>query len=154
MTVNSAYRRQLVIDALLRTKTIEDAARVSGISNPTIHRYLTESDFLEQLSKHRRKLFDDAMNVLLVNAESMAQTITSISADTIAPHASRISACRTGLQMLRDNVVLETIEVRVAALEARESTDGEPQWNDGEVDERIQGTDEVAELTLPYALCA
>ena len=103
--------------ALLLTPTIEEAARVSGVSSKTVRRYLNEEEFRRVLDDERRvafRLAAGALQGLLARAVSVLGDV--VADDAVAPSV-RVRACNSVLSHARAWHEIDEIEGRLDQME-------------------------------------
>jgi hypothetical protein len=107
------------IVALLSQRTVDEAARVTGIGVKTLHRWLQIPEFRDAYREARRHAVGQATARLQQASSAAVSVLLTVMLDGNAPHASRIRAAHTVLEMSVRAIELEDIEARVAALEER-----------------------------------
>lgn len=114
---SQARKRERAIEALLTERTMADAARASGVSQPTLYRWLATEEFGEQYRAARRQVLESAMNSLRQSADTAALVLREVAEDSAAPAAARVGACRTILDSVLRIVETEDIAARLDRLE-------------------------------------
>jgi hypothetical protein len=113
-------RRDRAILALLENPTLEKAAEVVAV-HPTLRRWLRQPDFHQALQQARHEAFSQSMRRLQQGANPAVVTLFRIMADAGTPASSRVRAAQCVLELCRNNIELEDIEVRWARLESLSS---------------------------------
>jgi transposase-like protein len=114
-------RRDRAILALLENPTLEKAAEVVGVHPTTLRRWLRQPDFHQALQQARHEAFSQSMRRLQQGANPAVGTLFRIMADAGTPASSRVRAAQCVLELCRNNIELEDIEVRLARLESLSS---------------------------------
>lgn len=110
-------RKQRAVSAILGTRTLEDAARVCGISRRTISRWATAPEFQKALLAERRAMFGRAIDELRVaSGESVAALRAIVTSPDVSP-AVVVQAASSILANVFRGVELCDIMERVNALE-------------------------------------
>lgn len=112
-------RQHSAILHLLGGKTIVDAAKAAGVAEKTLHAWLKEPAFAEELAAARRQAIGTALDVLTASARDAAAVVVALVNDkTVAPLV-RLRAAEALLDRLSRWVELEEMQRRIEALEAR-----------------------------------
>lgn len=61
-----ATNKEKVLNALLKTTSVIEAARLCGLSEKTIYRFLDDAEFLAEYKAARRRIFEQ--NIFQINA--------------------------------------------------------------------------------------
>jgi len=119
--------REQAIAALLAQPTIGEAARVVGIGEETLRRWLTQDEFAAEYRKARRSLMGHAAAQLQKGSEAAVHALVEIVADPEQPAAARVSSARTILELAVHAAAGEDLDARVSALEqeAAERAEGQ-----------------------------
>jgi hypothetical protein len=112
-------RQQKAIAALLETGTIKEASEVSGISQPTIFRWLQDADFRKAYQEARGRLLEIAIAQIQKICGEAVSVLQSVMHDQEAPFSSRVSAARAILDLAIKGQEVEALRIRIEALEAR-----------------------------------
>lgn len=103
--------------ALLLHPTISEAAKVAGIGEATLFRWMQLPAFQESYRQAKRQAVGQAITLLQKAAGEAVETLRSVMANAEAPAAARVTAARTVLEMGLKAVELEDLVVRVEELE-------------------------------------
>jgi hypothetical protein len=114
-------RRDRAILALLENPTLEKAAEVVAVHPTTLRRWLRQPDFHQALQQARHEAFSQSMRRLQQGANPAVGTLFRIMADASTPASSRVRAAQCVLELCRNNIEFEDIEVRLARLESLSS---------------------------------
>ena len=114
-------KAEQAIAALLTRPNIEDAARVVGVSEKTLRRWLQEPQFKARYLQARRDSVRQATARMQQATGAAGTTILKLMTDANAPPAVRLRAAQCVYDIAIKGVELEDIEGRVAALEAAAS---------------------------------
>lgn len=109
--------QQRAIPSLLENRTIEDAARAVGLSERTIHRWLTEPTFILVLRSVEGKVIAEAVRALIYDLRKNHETMREIRDDEDESAHVRLRAAQ-----ILDNSLLrwremQNIEERFVYLE-------------------------------------
>lgn len=91
-------KRESAIAALLSAPTIKAAAKLAGISEPTLHRWMRRADFASDYQRAREKTLEMASDQLRHGTLAAVEVLREISANRKAPAASRVQAARSFLE--------------------------------------------------------
>lgn len=107
------------IVALLSDPGLTGAAKAAGVGKATLWRWLQQPAFQAAYRKARREAVEEARARLQQASGEAVEALRDVMNDQDAPHASRVSAARTVLDMAMAATSTEQLEERLAALEAR-----------------------------------
>ena len=110
-------KKQEAIAALLRCRTLEDAAEETAISSKTLRRWLEDPDFFQQYHEARISAYGHAMATMQSASERAASTILDILNDSRVPTASRLRAASIILEYSKSASESDDLKLRVANLE-------------------------------------
>jgi hypothetical protein len=123
---NGWYRKEKAIAALLQCNSIVEASEACGVSTRTFTRWLAnDEEFNKRLRDAKLKLVEDAIDDLRRGCKGFVNVLVEIAHDKIAPHAARVSAAKTGLQVAIDSGQLQDVMRRLLEIEKRNN----PEWN-------------------------
>lgn len=91
-------KRESAIAALLSAPTIKAAAKLAGISEPTLHRWMSRADFASDYQRAREKTLEMASEQLRHGTLAAVEVLREISSNRKAPSASRVQAARSFLE--------------------------------------------------------
>ena len=117
-------RQEQALIALLEQPTIKEAAEASGISQPTLFRYLQDTEFREEYQKAKRSLLEAALGDLQKASSEAVSTLREVMADAEAGASSRVAAARSILAFAIQTGELEEIMRRLETVEERLSSGG------------------------------
>jgi hypothetical protein len=110
-------KMEAAISALLTRPSIEDAARVAGVAEKTLRRWMREPRFIAQYLRARREGINQAI-ARMQQATGAAGTVTlKLMTDPNVPAAVRLRAAEFVFDRAIRGVELEDIEERLAELE-------------------------------------
>lgn len=115
-------RQEQAIVALINETTIAAASRASGIGQRTLHRWVSEPDFLAAYRAARREAFSHAIALTQRYAPLAVTALAKMLSDTSAPHAAKVSAATALLRFGREGIELDDVAARVEELEQREAS--------------------------------
>ncbi|MGO9094763.1 MAG: helix-turn-helix domain-containing protein [Bryobacteraceae bacterium] len=110
-------REQKLIAAMLSCRTLDEAAKVSGINRRTLYRARQDAGFMAKYKAAADELLESTINQLRSNAAEAASMLRQIATDTQQPGNSRVRAAEVTLTTLLKAVETEDILRRIAALE-------------------------------------
>ena len=112
-----ARKQEDVIVALLTHRTIEDAARATGIGGRTLLRWLKLPDFQKAYREAKRAAFGQSTARLQQAAGLAASTLLKIMVDPSTPASTRVRAAESILNYSAKGIETEEVEARIAELE-------------------------------------
>lgn len=110
-------QKNTALIALLEHSTVAAAAEASGISQPTLFRYLQDAKFREKYQCAKKSIVDAALTQLQKATGDAVTVLTTLMNDTAVPAPSRINAARAILSFAIQSTQVEVLEQRIAALE-------------------------------------
>jgi hypothetical protein len=111
-------KMEAAIAALLTRPSIEDAARVAGIAEKTLRRWMREPEFNAQYLRARREAASQAIARIQQGMVPAAITMLKLMTDQSVPPAVRLRAAEAIVGLGLKGIEVEDIEVRLAQLEA------------------------------------
>jgi hypothetical protein len=106
--------------ALLLCKTVEEAAKMSCVSKPTLFRWLREDQqFHEEYENACSQLMDETLMQLRVSCRKSVETLSEVMADCEAAPASRVTAARATLELTLKIEEHRALVKRLELLETR-----------------------------------
>jgi transposase-like protein len=117
LTKNLGRKKEAAILALLSQRNVEEAARVAGVSERTLYRWMEEPEFDATYRAARRAAFSQSTARLQQMSAAAVTTLGKIMVDPNAPAASRVRAADSVLDHAAKAIEIEDIEARVAELE-------------------------------------
>ena len=112
--VKYAHKREQAITALLSQRSVEEAARATGISVNTLLRWRKQPEFEATLQEARRLAFSQAIGRLQDAAGAAAATVLKIMVDSSSPTGARLRAAWVVLEQAARAGETEAIEARLA----------------------------------------
>lgn len=109
--------QEKTIVALLSYPSVPAAAKVTGVSERTIYRWLDLDPFQEAYRAARKKVVSCAVSSIQSAMSEAVETLRSVMADADAPASSRVAAARAMLDLGLKSVEIEDLVERVDALE-------------------------------------
>ena len=110
-------RQRRAVAALLTAGDVTSAARETGVSRETLHRWLRQPAFLAAVREAEADALDELSRSLVRLGRSAAGTLEAAMGDATAPWATRVRAADAVLGRLLQLRELATLEARVAELE-------------------------------------
>jgi hypothetical protein len=114
-------RQTRAIEALMSSPSITAAAKASGISASTIHRWLRDDVFQNSYLESRRRSFAQAIVISQKSAPVVIAALLRIVMNTKGRGKSResdqIAACKLLLKYARDSIEIDDIALRLQRLE-------------------------------------
>lgn len=112
-------RQRRGISALLQTRSIDEAARLSGISHRSYTRWLDDPVFKAELAGAEGAMIDAATRRLIGLADGAIDTVEQTRTSTRAMPAIQLRAAQTILDYLLKLRELRSFEERLEQLEAK-----------------------------------
>lgn len=112
-------KQTAAIAALMTGATIEAAASAVGVNAATVHRWLRDPAFVEELAAARRLTIGAALDTLTAGARAAAAEIAALVNDKSVAPLVRLRAAEALLDRLTRWVELEDLQRRIEALEGR-----------------------------------
>lgn len=110
-------KMEAAVAALLNQRTVDDAARVAGISVSTLLRWQKDPEFSAAYREARRAVVSQSSARMQQASSAAVSVMLKIMVDVKTPPACRLRAAETVLSHGIRGVEIEDIEVRVAELE-------------------------------------
>lgn len=110
-------KQEQAIIGLLTCHTIAEAARVAGIGEVTLWRWLQLPDFSERYRAARKQAVSQAVARLQQNAALAVDTLRDIMQDTESKDTARVAAAKTVLEMAFKAVEIEDLQAKMEELE-------------------------------------
>jgi len=114
--LTSAQKR--AIQALLTERNVREAAAAAKVAERTLHRWLTEPFFRQQLTAAEGAAIDAATRRLLALHEAAIDTFSDLLADEDSTPTIKLRAAQSVLDNILKLRELRNVEVRLEALEA------------------------------------
>lgn len=111
-------RQEQAIAALLSCPSQSAAAAAAGVCERTLCRWRRQPDFAAAYAEAKQQAVTAAIVAVQQAALAAVETLRAVMTDTDAPHGARVTAARTVLEMAMAAHEQETLEARIAALEA------------------------------------
>jgi hypothetical protein len=112
-----ARKAEQAIAALLTRPSIEDAARVAGVGEKTLRRWIQEPKFKARYLRARRESVQQAVARIQQATGAAGTTILKLMTDPNVPAAVRLRAAECVFDLAVKGLENEDIEVRVSELE-------------------------------------
>jgi hypothetical protein len=109
-----AHKMEQAITALLSRRSVEEAARATGISVNTLQRWRKQPEFEATLREARHMAFSQAIGRLQDAAGAAAATVLKIMVDSSTPTGTRLRAAWVVLDQAAKAGETEAIEARLA----------------------------------------
>jgi hypothetical protein len=110
-------KKEQAIAALLTAPTMTEAAKICGIGETTLWRWLKTPEFSQRYRQARAHMLESAINRLRRFATDAVTTLHEVATDVESPASSRVAASKAILDTALKAVELEDIESRLSALE-------------------------------------
>jgi transposase-like protein len=117
LTKNLGRKKEAAILALLSQRNVEEAARVAGVSERTLYRWMEKPEFDAAYRAARRAAFSQCTARLQQMSSPAVTTLGKIMVDASAPAASRVRAADSVLNHAAKAIEIQDIEARVSELE-------------------------------------
>jgi len=110
-------KQEEAIAALLSQRTVEEAAKVTGVGVRTLLRWMKIPEFDEAYRRARRAAVSQSGARLQQATSAAATTLLKIMVDPAVPPSTRVRAAESVLSHAAKAIEIEDIEVRVTELE-------------------------------------
>jgi len=110
-------KQRRAVAALLTTGDVSAAARETGVSRETLHRWMRQPAFLEAVREAEADALDELSRSLVRLGRTATGTLEAAMGDPAAPWPTRVRAADAVLGRLLQLRELATLETRVAELE-------------------------------------
>jgi transposase-like protein len=110
-------KQEDAIAALLTQRTVEEAARSSGVSTRTLLRWVKTPEFDQAYREARRAAFTQSVARLQQASSAAATTLLKAMIDPGAPASVRVRAAESILSHAGKAIELEDLDSRIAELE-------------------------------------
>ncbi len=110
-------KQERALVALLDCGEIKEAARVAGVAEVTLWRWLQTPEFQTRYRAARRNLVEAAIAQLQGDCTAAARVLREVAEDKAAPASSRVAAARTILEQSVSAVELTDLQERLERLE-------------------------------------
>ena len=110
-------RKEAAILALLRARSIDEAARTAKVPPRTLYRWMKEADFDAEYRRAKRAAFGQAIARLQQGTSAAATTLLKVLIDPNTPASVKVRASEAIFNHAAKAIEIEDIEARVAALE-------------------------------------
>lgn len=114
---NFIRKKEIAVGALLTEPTIQSAAKVAGIFEVTMWRWMQDEEFSKAYRELKREAVGQAIPKLQKISVMAVETLKKIMASEDAPPTGRVTAAKSILEMTIKGVELEDISRRVEVLE-------------------------------------
>lgn len=111
------HKKEIALGALLSESTICAAAKVAGISEATLWRWLKEEEFAEAYRELKREAVGQAITRLQQISCQAVEVLKKVMLNIKSPATVRVSAAKSILEMAIKAVEIEDISKRVEDLE-------------------------------------
>lgn len=110
-------KQERAISALLQAESIREAAKVAGIAEATLHRWLKDENFQTAYRTAKREVVNHTICRLQRASGKAVETLEAVMKGADNPATSRVSAAKIILEMALKGVEVEDLERRIADLE-------------------------------------
>lgn len=110
-------KMEQAIIALLSAPSIAEAAKVAGVGETTLWRWLQDDEFQDKYREAKRQALSVAIAQLQQSAGEAVQTLRDVAADAGSPASSRVSAAKSILELAIKAAEIEDLEQRLSELE-------------------------------------
>lgn len=112
-------RKEAALAALLTAPSIQEAAKMVGVAEGTLYRWLREdTEFKTEYREAKAQAVGHAVTKLQQASTEAVETLRDVMNDQEAPPSSRVAAAKTTLEMAIKGIELEDLAARVEELEA------------------------------------
>ena len=110
-------KQEEAIVALLGQRSLEEAARASGVGARTLYRWMEEPEFDAAYRKAKRTAFRQSVARLQQASTAAVSTLLKVMVDPATPAATKVRAADSVLGHSARAIEIEDIEARVSELE-------------------------------------
>lgn len=107
-----------LIDAILTTENMAQAATRLGINRSTIHRRLQKADFRAKLNAAQSEQLEGACNTMRGGLQAATQCLLEICMNKKAPPQARVLAARAMLELTPKFIEIVDFDRRLTVLES------------------------------------
>ena len=119
MKGSRAKKCEKVLSALLQSPNLTEAAKLAGVSEVTVWRYLKDPSFAEKYHNARKALLDSAINKLQAACGEAVETLRQIMGKETANPSARVSASKVVLEnSIKTGEIAEVLR-RIELLESK-----------------------------------
>ena len=119
MKGSRAKKCEKVLSALLQSPNLTEAAKLAGVSEVTVWRYLKDPSFAEKYHNARKTVLDSAIKRLQAASGEAIETLRLIMGKENASPGARVSAAKVVLeQAIKTGEIAEVLR-RIELLESR-----------------------------------
>jgi|PlaIllAssembly_1097288.scaffolds.fasta_scaffold1017192_2 hypothetical protein len=119
MKGSRAKKCEKVLSALLQAPNLTEAAKLAGVSEVTVWRYLKDPSFAEKYHNARKTVLDSAIKRLQAASGEAVETLRLIMSKENANPAARVSAAKIILEQGIRTSQLEELLARLELVEKR-----------------------------------
>lgn len=113
-------KQEIAIVALVSGKTRAKAAKLAGVTETTLYKWLSEPKFAGRLQETRRTVYQDSLESLKDAATDAVQTLRLVCNDGEATPAARVSAasailsqCHKQIELTETNRTVESLRLEL-----------------------------------------
>ena len=110
-------KQSIFLQALLESRTKEEAIQKAGIQRHTAYGYLKEPEFKQALREARREVVSLVSQRLSQSGETAINVLIDVVEDEDSPPSSKVQASRTILEYLYKSYEQDELEARIEELE-------------------------------------
>jgi hypothetical protein len=111
-------KKEEAVAALLTQRSIDEAAKATGIAANTLLKWMKDPDFQEVYREARREAFGQCIARLQYASSAAVSVMLKILADPSAPASARLRAADMIVTHSAKAIEIDDVEARVSALEA------------------------------------
>ena len=110
-------KKEEAIVALLSQRSVDEAARLVGVTPRTLYRWMKEPEFDAAYRAAKRAAFGQSIARLHHLSSAAVSTLGKVMLDSATPPATRVRAADSILDHTAKAIEIEDIDARVTALE-------------------------------------
>lgn len=110
-------KQEAAILALLSSRNIEEAARVAGVNQRTLFRWMKDPAFIAAYRAARRAAFAQTVARLQYASSAAASVLLKVLADPATPTSTKVRAAESVIAHAVKAMEVDDIEARVTELE-------------------------------------
>ena len=98
--------------------TVQEAARLAGVSESTVYRRRRDPSFRAQLAEHQRELVEETLGLLVAEGPRSVQRLAALRDDPETPPSVAVAASRVILAYIAELGAVPGLSGRLEAIES------------------------------------
>lgn len=112
-------KQEQAIIALLKAPTITEAAKIVGVSESTLGRWMQDEEFQERYQASKKEALSQAVGQLQSAAGEAVRVLREVAVSNESPANSRVAAAKSIIELAAKFRDSEDLERRIEELEAQ-----------------------------------